>query len=152
MRLLRLSPLTSTTTIGDIPIFMGLTTVGLLAITCLPRALSAQAPAQDPLLRWMDHIAQQQLDQRESVIARIQSVADANRRKQLVRERLSEILGGLPNYNGPLNSRITGHIQTEFYTIEKVIFESLPGFYVTANVYRPNKTGRYPAVLLPAGR
>src|SRR5712691_1569403 len=130
---------------------MRLRTVGLLAMTCLHRALFAQAPAVDPLLRWMDHIAQQQLDQRENVIAGIRSVADANRRKQLVREKLSEILGGMPNYNGPLNSRITGHIQTELYTIEKVIFESLPGFYVTANVYRPNKTGRYPAVLLPAG-
>jgi hypothetical protein len=70
----------------------------------------------------------------------------------LVREKLGEILGGLPVYEGPLNSHITGRIQTEFYTIEKVIFESLSAFYITANVYRPNKTGRYPAVLLPAGR
>jgi hypothetical protein len=123
-------------------IFMRLTTVALLVMTCLHRALSAQAPARDPLLRWMDHIAQQQLDRRESAIAGIRGVADANRRKQLVRERLSEILGGLPNYNGPLNSRITGRIQNEFYTIEKVIFESLPGFYVTANLYRLNQTCR----------
>jgi dienelactone hydrolase len=35
--------------------------------------------------------------------------------------------------------------------IEKVIYESLPGFYVTANLYRPNRPGRYPAVLLQAG-
>ena len=130
---------------------MRLTTVELLVITCLHRALSAQPPAQDPFLHWMDHIAQQQLDQRENAIAGIRNVADANRRKQLVREKLSEILGGLPNYNGPLNPRITGRIQNEFYTIEKVIFESLPGFYVTANLYRPNQNGRYPAVLLPAG-
>ena len=47
--------------------------------------------------------------------------------------------------------RITGRIQNESYTIEKVIFESLPGFYITANVYRPNRAGRYPAVLVPAG-
>src|SRR5580704_6459316 len=131
---------------GVILIFMRLTLVALLVITCLHRA-----PAQDSLLRWMDHIAQQQLDQRESAIAGIRSVADANRRTQLVRDKLSEILGGLPNYNGPLNSRITGRIQTELYTIEKVIFESLPGFYVTANLYRPNQAGLYPAVLLPAG-
>src|SRR5207248_9068188 len=102
-------------------------------------------------LGWMDHIAQQQLDERERAIAEVRSVADANRRKQLVGERISEILGGLPNYNGPLNPRITGRIQTELYTIEKVIFESLPGFYITANLYRPNQTGRYPAVLLQAG-
>ena len=35
--------------------------------------------------------------------------------------------------------------------IEKVIFESLPGFFVTANLYRPNQPGRYPAVLLQSG-
>src|SRR6266446_3771952 len=132
-------------------IFMKLATVALLLITCLPRALSAQAPAQDPFLGWMDRIAQQQLDQRESAIAGILNAADANRRKQLVREKLTEILGGLPNYNGPLNPRTTDQIRNEFYTIEKVIFESLPGFYITANLYRPNQAGRYPAVLLQAG-
>jgi dienelactone hydrolase len=130
---------------------MRLMTSGLLVITCLPRVLSAQAPVQDPFLLWMDRIAQQQLDQRESAIAGIHTVADANRRRELVRKKLSEILGGLPDYNGPLHPRITGRIQTELYTIEKVIFESLPGFYITANLYRPNRAGRYPAVLLPAG-
>jgi cephalosporin-C deacetylase-like acetyl esterase len=124
-------------------------TVALLIVTGLQAQESA--PAQDPLLHWLDHIAQDQLDQRERAIATIRTVADANRRKQMVREKLTEILGGLPNYGGPLNPRITGRIQTESYTIEKVIFDSLPGFYVTANLYRPNQAGRYPAVLLPVG-
>jgi dienelactone hydrolase len=35
--------------------------------------------------------------------------------------------------------------------MENVIFESLPGFYITANLYRPNEAGRYPAVLMSAG-
>ena len=99
----------------------------------------------------MDRIAQQQLQRRENAIAEIHTVADAERRKKLVRERLLEILGGLPDYNGPLNARVTGRIQNESFTIEKVIFESLPGFFVTANLYRPNQLGRYPAVLLQSG-
>jgi dienelactone hydrolase len=99
----------------------------------------------------MDQIAQRQLQARENAIAEIRTVADAERRKQWVRERLLEILGGLPDYNGPLNPRITGRIPTESYTIEKVIFESLPCFFVTANLYRPNQPGRYPAVLIQAG-
>jgi len=99
----------------------------------------------------MDRIAQQQLQRRENAIAEIHTVADAERRKKLVRERLLEILGGLPDYNGPLNARVTGRIQNESFTIEKVIFESLPGFFVTANLYRPNRPGRYPAVLLQSG-
>ena len=99
----------------------------------------------------MNQIAQQQLQQRENAIAEVRTVADAERRKKKVRETLLEIVGGLPDYHGPLNPRITGRIEAESYTIEKVIFESLPGLYVTANLYRPNQPGRYPAVLLQSG-
>ena len=108
-------------------------------------------PAQDPFLRWLDSIAQSHLDQRDRAIAEIRTTADADRRKRMVRKKLLEILGGLPVYSGPLNARIAGRIQSEFYTIEKAIFESLPGFYVTGNVYKPKQPGPYPAVLIPAG-
>jgi dienelactone hydrolase len=38
------------------------------------------------------------------------------------------------------------------YTVENVTFESLPGFFVTGNLYRPlNTTGKLPAVLCPHG-
>src|SRR3989454_10119672 len=112
---------------------------------------SVQQPADDPLLRWMNKIAQQELQAGENAIAQIRTVADAERRKQVVREEILQILGGLPDYNGPLHARIAGRIQAEGYAIEKVIFESLPGFFITANLYRPNQAGRYPAVLLQAG-
>src|SRR2546426_5611112 len=112
---------------------------------------SVQQPADDPLLRWMNKIAQQELQAGENAIAQIRTVADAERRKQVVREEILQILGGLPDYNGPLHARIAGRIQAEGYAIEKVIFESLPGFFVTANLYRPNQPGRYPAVLFQSG-
>jgi len=113
--------------------------------------LSAQELTQDPLLHWMDQIAQQQLDGRDRGITEIHTITDAESRKRLVHEKLFEILGGLPDYNGPLNVRITGRVQSENYVIEKVIFESAPGFFVTANLYRPNRPGRFPAVLLQSG-
>ncbi len=99
----------------------------------------------------MDRIAQQQLQQREKAIAQIHSRAEAERRKQSVREIILKSIGGLPDYNGPLNARVTGRIQAEGYTIEKVLFESLPKFFVTANVYLPNEPGRHPAVLVQSG-
>lgn len=114
-------------------------------------AARQERPDQDPFLRWMDQIAQQQLRRRESAIAEIRTVAAAERRKQSVREKLLTIMGGLPDYKGPLNPRITGRIQNESFTIEKVIYESLPEFFVTANLYRPNKPGRYPGILLQSG-
>jgi cephalosporin-C deacetylase-like acetyl esterase len=127
------------------------TIVLLCGFLCGPSSFSAQQSAPDPLLHWMDEIAQQQLQRRENLIATIHSVADAERRKQSVREKIMAIIGGLPNYSGPLNSRITGRIQADSYTIEKVIFESLPGVFVTANLYRPNQPGHYPGILLQAG-
>ena len=114
-------------------------------------ALAQVAPAPDPFLHWLDRQAQQHLDRRQQAIAAIGSAQDAGRRKETVRRALLEILGGLPAYDGPLNPRITGRLQHERYTIERVIFESLPGIYVTANLYRPNAPGRYPAILAPSG-
>ncbi len=111
----------------------------------------AQTPPDDPLLRWMDKIAQQHLQAREDEIAKIRTVADAEQRKKVVRRKILDALGGLPSYEGPLNARVTGRIQADGYVIEKVIYESLPRYYVTANLYRPNRPGRYPGVLLQAG-
>jgi cephalosporin-C deacetylase-like acetyl esterase len=110
----------------------------------------AQTPP-DALLRWMDRIAQQRLQARENAIAAIRTVADAEQRKKIVRSKILEALGGLPDYSGPLNARVTGQIQADGYVIEKIIYESLPGYYVTANLYRPNQPGRYPGVLLQSG-
>ncbi|HKD08836.1 MAG TPA: acetylxylan esterase [Bryobacteraceae bacterium] len=112
---------------------------------------AAQSSSPDPFLGWLDHTAQRQLDERERAIAAIRTPADADRRQAMVRAKLTEIIGGLPTDRGPLNARVTGRLQSDTHTIEKVIFESLPGFYITANLYRPNLPGRYPAVLVPAG-
>lgn len=47
---------------------------------------------------------------------------------------------------------IHGRIDRDAYTIEKVFFASLPGHYVTGNLYRPkNGAEKHPAVLSPHG-
>jgi dienelactone hydrolase len=53
---------------------------------------------------------------------------------------------------GPLNAHVFGRIERGDYSVEKVYFESHPGFYVTGNLYRPlGKTGPFPGVLSPHG-
>jgi dienelactone hydrolase len=52
----------------------------------------------------------------------------------------------------PLDPVIHGKIDRDGYTIEKVFFRSLPGHYVSGNLYRPRgRTGKLPAVLSPHG-
>ena len=52
----------------------------------------------------------------------------------------------------PLNAHIFGRIERVGYSVEKVYFESYPGFYVVGNLYRPlNKKGACPAILNPHG-
>lgn len=63
---------------------------------------------------------------------------------------LRQALGKMPART-PLKARVTGVLREEGFTIEKVLFESRPGFYVTANVYRPAGKGPFPAVLHPCG-
>lgn len=128
------------------------TTIALLCAALLvPRFAAAQEAIHDPLLRWMNQIAQRQLQERQREIDQIRTVADAERRKQKVRRTLLDLLGGLPDYSGPLNPKITGEIKAEGYTIEKVLFQSLPNFYVTGDLYRPNQPGRHPAILFQSG-
>src|SRR5436190_8601271 len=37
----------------------------------------------------------------------------------------------------PLNAVVHGRIERDDYTVEKVYFESMPGFFVTGTLFRP---------------
>ncbi|MBI3644637.1 MAG: acetylxylan esterase [Acidobacteriales bacterium] len=81
-----------------------------------------------------------------------QSPADFGRWQEETRRRFLELIGGLPTEKTPLNVRLTGEVRRDGYTIRKVIFESRPEFYVTANLYVPAiGTAPFPAVLAPCG-
>jgi dienelactone hydrolase len=73
--------------------------------------------------------------------------AEALRRQLLV----SQGLWPMPTKT-PLNAVIHGRLEQDGYSVEKVYFESLPGFFVTGNLYRPlGKSGKHPGVLSPHG-
>ena len=74
-------------------------------------------------------------------------------RKIVLRE---EILNGvslspLP-VRTPLNAVINSKRIYDGYSVENVYFESIPGYYVCGNLYRPlDNTKKHPAVLCPHG-
>ncbi len=75
------------------------------------------------------------------------------KRAEYVRRQvlISQGLWPMPTKN-PLNAVIHGKIDMPEYTIEKVYFESAPGFFVTGNLYRPkNVTGKVPAIMFAHG-
>lgn len=52
----------------------------------------------------------------------------------------------------PLNAVIHGAIDQGDFTVEKVYFETRPGFFLTGSLYRPKKSnGKQPGVLCPHG-
>ena len=53
-----------------------------------------------------------------------------------VKKKIQQCFGAWPEKT-PLKARITGKHDRDSYTIENVIFESRPGFMVTANLYIP---------------
>lgn len=88
-------------------------------------------------------------DERERAIT---GVEDFEARRNNLRHTFMNAIGGLPKEQTPLNAVVTGTVTFEHMQIRKVLFESLPKMYVTANLYVPNGiTKPTPAVLLACG-
>jgi hypothetical protein len=52
----------------------------------------------------------------------------------------------------PLHPQVFGKLEREGYSVEKVLLETYPGFYLGGNLYRPlGKSGPFPAVVSPHG-
>lgn len=122
------------------------------AFRVLPAATTSEAPSITPYLSYQTEMAWQEDDLRRRAWGEIKTEEDLQRVQRKVEEHLLAMLGGLPAERTPLHARITGKIPMEGFRIEKLIFESLPGVYVTALVYVPedgNKT--HPAMLVPSG-
>lgn len=87
----------------------------------------------------------------------IQVVPDAEQwpsQREAIRTRILVAAGLHPlPVRSPLNAIVHGKIQRDDYTVERVIFESFPGHYVTGSLYRgaSNSPGKRPVVLCPHG-
>lgn len=75
-----------------------------------------------------------------------------NVRAAYLREHVLASAGLLPlPEKAPLDASIFGEVKHGDYTVSKVYFESLPGFFVTGNLYRPIGDGPFPAILSAHG-
>jgi len=86
------------------------------------------------------------------VVPRYSSPAEWQRRAAYLREHILAASGLLPPpEKTPLRAEAFDEQKHEDYSVFKVLFQSLPGFFVTGNLYVPAGPGPFPAVLLPHG-
>ncbi len=84
----------------------------------------------------------------------ITSAAQWRERSRAVREQVLVSAGLWPMpAKTPLKAKIFGKIERDGYSVEKVYFESCPGFFVGGNLYRPTGRGAgpFPGILNPHG-
>src|SRR5438876_5356162 len=83
------------------------------------------------------------------------TLAEWEARRAHLRKQILSAAGLLPMPpKNELHPQIFGRIENQDYTIEKVLLETLPGYYLGGNLYRPRKPappGGFPAVASPHG-
>lgn len=113
--------------------------------------VSEYANANSMFSSYLSKLRKEEEERRSTVIAGLSSREEIRAYQSETRAKLRAALGEMPERT-PLNARITGRIERDGYIVEKLIFESRPRYYVTANVYVPRKgSGRYPGVIAPVG-
>jgi Acetyl xylan esterase (AXE1) len=109
-------------------------------------------PRITPFLQYQAEQAWSQDDDRLRAWDGIHNERELLKTQGELRQKLLQMIGGLPEVKTDLHPRVTGRIQMDGFAIEKLIFQSLPGVYVTALVYLPDDhSEKHPAVLVPAG-
>jgi dienelactone hydrolase len=120
-------------------------------LAAIPMAFAAD-DARQQLIDQLNQRALGMLEQRAKTVAAITTREGAEKRKTSVKASILRMIGGLPQTSAPLNAKVTGTIEHEGFRIQKVIFESLPDFFVTANLYLPaGAAGPVPVVVMTPG-
>lgn len=122
-------------------------------LTVAPTADSKLEELTEPsrmLWRHLQAKAEAQLARRRADVAALSSSDAVLARRERMKNWFSSAVGPWPERT-PLNAQIVGTIRCDGYRIEKVIYESRPGHYITGSLYVPDGAGPFPGVLVPLG-
>jgi dienelactone hydrolase len=74
-------------------------------------------------------------------------------RREEIRKRILVAAGLWPEFERPaLQPKVFGKVEGDGFTVERVLLETLPGFFLAGSLYRPaGKAGPFPGVLSPHG-
>jgi hypothetical protein len=89
----------------------------------------------------------------EASLAEFKTRADWEKKRPELRRQFLDMLGLWPlPPRTDLKAVVTGTLQTDTFVVEKLHFQSVPGLYVTGNLYRPKEVkAPLPAVLYVCG-
>ena len=140
-----------------------------LLLSMIGRALAGQGaltakgltvlddPPANMMRDYLTALVDEQFARRTATLTKLETAQDWNGHAEVIRKSIAAWTGPFPKRT-PLNARVTGTIERREYSVQKVLFESRPGFLVSANLYLPKGgSGRRPAVLnvighSPAGK
>jgi cephalosporin-C deacetylase-like acetyl esterase len=100
--------------------------------------------------RALDEQIYDALELRRMNYEKIKTPEDIVAHQTTMREFFKTNIGGFPERT-PLNAKVVGQGTKENFRYEKIIYESQPGYYVTAILYLPLSEGPYPGILMPCG-
>jgi cephalosporin-C deacetylase-like acetyl esterase len=126
----------------------------MLALMSTPLLGQRQIPYRDYsrcLPDFLRNLAAESLRKRNADIAGLTSASAIESRQKWVRSTFWNLVGPEPQRSS-LNLRAVGEFQRQGYRVEKLVYESQPGLFVSANLYIPT-SGRppYPGVLFQLG-
>lgn len=94
----------------------------------------------------MRDVHQQYADRKAEIMQAFSSKESMVKYQDECVRRYRKIIGDIPG-KSDLNAKVIGTSQQEGFRVEKIIFESIPGRYVTANLYIPDGEGPFPVAL-----
>ncbi|MCG8599577.1 MAG: acetylxylan esterase [Verrucomicrobiales bacterium] len=115
------------------------------------RGIPTDPTPGDKMLEEYFEIETRKVTQRTASL--IDNIEDWSRTKADLRRQLYEMLGLQPlPARTDLKAKVTGSIERDGVVVEKIVFQSRPGLYVTGNFYRPaEQDGPLPTILYVCG-
>src|SRR5947209_13659024 len=118
------------------------------------RVFEADPSGSDPTRMLPDliaRLAEPLSRERRAFWEQMRGAEEIRLRQQAVRGRFLAALGEFPERT-PLNPQVVDRRDYPGYTLEKLVYESRPRYYVPANLYVPHAAGRpLPTVLVSCG-
>jgi cephalosporin-C deacetylase-like acetyl esterase len=128
------------------------TVSGVLALLTCAGTILAQENAAARHRLFLEYLKKTAAEISSQSLSGFSSLEQWKQQRSEMRRQLLYMLGldPMPKRTA-LHAQITGILQRPKYQIQKVVFQSLPGLYVTGNLYLPHRTGPLATILYVCG-